>query len=328
VTVSWPRAQRGFAEWRAAKPFARRAAAVVLAAAVSVGGVSAQSGNVAVEASPEQPQAGEGFQLIVTCVSQAETSGNVLRIEGSPRVFWPDLASIGLQQAPGDRSSTRISSVNGRMVTVTQQSIVLIAAQPGYYVIPPIRADLGNVPMTTATLTVEVVSASSEDAAGVRARPMRRRWVLPAVVAGIAAFGILVVAVVIGRRMGGRAMPDGHVDDGAAHTTARAIARLERLAEQGDARPFYHSLSAIVREQLGGMVDRDTSRMTTGELLAACRERACDPQWLAAIEECLTTADRVRFGAGVATCADSARHLGLARTLVAASRRRGHAPLA
>jgi hypothetical protein len=79
-----------------------------------------------------------------------------------------------------------------------------------------------------------------------------------------------------------------------------ALERLDRLgaggfAEDGDHRPFYFSLSEVIRDYLGARFGFDSLEMTTEELIEELRRRAPRELVLGEVSGWLTACDLVKF---------------------------------
>ena len=91
--------------------------------------------------------------------------------------------------------------------------------------------------------------------------------------------------------------------------------RAEGLLERGEWKPFYLSLSEIIREYLGARYDFDSLEMTTTELLEAVRERN-----IATLEGWCASCDLVKFAKYVPTQTEAQDALEGAYRIVDATR--------
>jgi hypothetical protein len=107
-----------------------------------------------------------------------------------------------------------------------------------------------------------------------------------------------VLAILVRRRWRARASLRPEPPPRPAHEIA--LERLDRLgaggfAEEADHRPFYFSLSEVVRDYLGGRFGFDALEMTTEELIEELRRRAPRELMLGELAGWLTACDLVKF---------------------------------
>jgi len=290
---------------------------------------SAIAQHVSVQATvrPERPRAREAFALIVTITSAANAPGAI--VLSAPSVAWPDFAQLGLEQLPGAGSSTRMSSVNGRTQVVAETQVQLRAAQPGRYEIPPMVVTHAGGQSRTPPVVIEVgpagagsgVSDPGSDGGVLRPAirvPMRARgdlrWLRTVVVAGAVALvtgAIVVAAVALGLRMRGADTRESEPVR-PSDSPEQTYARLQQLARQADARPFYSALDSWLRRTLSRCYGVDGAGLTSAELLRACR--AMQPSEVTSLDaaaECLAAAERVKFAAYAPTAEEMQQHLAL-----------------
>lgn len=302
--------------------------AAVVWMAATLHSAIAQQVSVRATVQPERPRANEAFSLIVTVASAADSRGAV--VLSAPSVAWPDFTQLGLEQLPGSGSSTRMSSVNGRTQVVAEIQVQLRAAKPGRYEIPPMRVTHVGGHSQTPPMVIEVGPAGAGSgvsdpgpAVGIGRPefpvPMRvrgaSRWLRTAIVAGAVALvtgAIIVAALILGLRMRG-SDPRGSEPARSSDSAERTYARLQHLARQADARPFYSALDSWLRRALSRCYGVDAVGLTSAELLRACREKQpSEVTSLDAAAECLAAAERVKFAAYAPTAEEMQQHLALA----------------
>jgi len=116
---------------------------------------------------------------------------------------------------------------------------------------------------------------------------------------GLAAAGLgAVLGILVRRRWRARASLRPEPPPRPAHEIA--LERLDRLgaggfAEDSDHRPFYFSLSEVVRDYLGARFGFDSLEMTTEELIEELRRRAPRELVLGEVTGWLTACDLVKF---------------------------------
>jgi hypothetical protein len=116
---------------------------------------------------------------------------------------------------------------------------------------------------------------------------------------GLAAAGLgAVLGLVVRKRWRARASLRPEPPPRPAHEIA--LERLDRLgaggfAEDGDHRPFYFSLSEVIRDYLGARFGFDSLEMTTEELIEELRRRAPRELVLGEVSGWLTACDLVKF---------------------------------
>jgi len=299
--------------------------AAMLVVAATLHSVGAQPMEVRAAVRPERPRANEAFALIVTVASGASSSGTM--VLSAPSVAWPDFAGLGLEQLPGSGSSTRMTSVNGRTQLVAEVQVQLRAARPGRYEIPPLEVTQPGASGRTGPLVIEVGAAGAGSGgpypgpSGVVRRraiplaaPDTSRWLRTVGIAAaitLVTGAVIVAAVVLGLRARGaegRESEPARPGDAAEQT----YARLQRLARQADAGPFYSALDAWLRRTLSRCYGVESTGLTSAELLRACREaQPAEATSLDAAAECLATAERVKFAAYAPTTEEMQQHLAL-----------------
>jgi hypothetical protein len=130
-------------------------------------------------------------------------------------------------------------------------------------------------------------------------RVLQQDLLLVYVGGGLAAAGLgAVVGILVRRRWRARASLRPEPPPRPAHEIA--LERLDRLgaggfAEDSDHRPFYFSLSEVIRDYLGARYGFDSLEMTTEELIEELRRRAARELVLGEVAGWLTACDLVKF---------------------------------
>jgi len=101
-------------------------------------------------------------------VTVGETATLALRFEGGEPKAIPTPPPQANLQMTGEGSSRNISIVNGQMSASISQNFALTPTQPGVYVIPALKAEVGGQVLTTPPLKLTAVKASTTaaDSAG------------------------------------------------------------------------------------------------------------------------------------------------------------------
>jgi hypothetical protein len=112
-----------------------------------------------------------------------------------------------------------------------------------------------------------------------------------------------------------------------------ALERLDRLgaggfAEEADHRPFYFSLSEVIRDYLGARYEFDALEMTTEELIEELRRRAPRELVLGEVTGWLTASDLVKFAKISPTATEARGALETAIRIVESTRPRPEPALA
>ena len=101
-------------------------------------------------------------------VTVGESATLTLRFEGGEPGSVSSLPSIPNLQMSGGGSSQNISIVNGRYSASTSQTFALTPTQPGEFVIPALKAEIGGETLSSRPLKLTAVKAptSATDGAG------------------------------------------------------------------------------------------------------------------------------------------------------------------
>lgn len=299
--------RRGLAGARA--PLATLTAALMIAlgaGAWASDAGSADAPTVAVRVDRSDARVGDVVNVTVTAVSARTVPVNL------PAQL--DLGPFALL----DRKESEKDLGDGR---VRREFALQIAAyEPGEQTLPPVELTyigVGGAVLTVkgdaVKLRVTSVLANEpnpdlKDNAGPVAVLEDNRYLIM----GLAALGVLVLGAVIGvvvwRRMRARAVQRPAPPPRPPHEVA--LDRLDRLGaagflEHADYRPFYFSLSEIVRDYLGGRFGFDSLELTTEELVAELRQRAGREMLLSDVEGWLAGCDLVKFAKISPTAAEA-----------------------
>jgi hypothetical protein len=207
-----------------------------------------------------------------------------------------------------DRKETEQNLGDGR---VRREFALTVAAyEPGPAELPAIevtylgaRGDMRTASTSPIPIKIASLIANEPEPAikeGVTPVAVLERNLVPIYVAGgivAAALGALVTMLVVRRlraRQGARPGPPPRP----AHEIA--LERLDRLGSYGflenaDNRPFYFSVSEVIREYLGARYGFDSLELTTDELSAELRKRAGREIVLGEIQGWLSACDLVKF---------------------------------
>lgn len=184
------------------------------------------------------------------------------------------------------------------------------AYEPGEATLPGIEVTYigrsGEVlSVKTAPIELKIVSLIAnepEPALKDNAPPVRvlqQDLLLVYIGAGLAAAGLGALGtILVRRRLRNRASLRPEPPPRPAHEIA--LERLDRLgaagfAEDGDHRPFYFSVSEVIRDYLGGRFGFDSLELTTEELMDELRKRGPRELVLGEVEGWLTACDLVKF---------------------------------
>jgi hypothetical protein len=101
-------------------------------------------------------------------VTVGEAATLTLKVEGGQPKAWPSLPGLPNLQIAGGGTSQNISIVNGEYSASFSQNFGLTPTQPGDYIIPPLKAEIGGQVLVTAQLKLTAVKAptSAADSAG------------------------------------------------------------------------------------------------------------------------------------------------------------------
>ena len=101
-------------------------------------------------------------------VTVGETATLTLKVEGGQPKAWPSLPGLPNLQIAGGGTSQNITIVNGEYSASYSQGFGLTPTQPGDYIIPPLKAEIGGQVLVTAQLKLTAVKAptSVADSAG------------------------------------------------------------------------------------------------------------------------------------------------------------------
>jgi hypothetical protein len=246
-----------------------------------------------------EARVGDVVTLIITAVGPLATPVNLPRsLELSP------FAELDEQ----NRKLEERDLGDGKM---RREFRVFVAAyEPGELTLPAIEVTYigksGEV-LSTQTQPIEIKIASlianePEPTLKDNAPPvpvLQQDLLLVYIAAGLAAAGLgAVVTLLVRRRLRARASWRPEPPPRPAHELA--LERLDRLgaggfAEDGDHRPFYFSVSEVIRDYLGGRFGFDSLEMTTEELVEELRRRAPRELVLGEVEGWLTSCDLVKF---------------------------------
>jgi hypothetical protein len=246
-----------------------------------------------------EARVGDVITLIVTAVGPRGTPVNPPRsIELAP------FAELDEQNRPVEERDLG----DGKMRR--EFRFFVAAYEPGDLTLPGVEmvyfGRQGEV-LTTRTQPIEVritslIANEPEPALKDNAPPVRvlqQDLLLVYIAAGLAAAGLgALVTVLVRRRLRARASLRPEPPPRPAHEVA--LERLDRLgasgfAEDADHRPFYFSLSEVIRDYLGARFGFDSLEMTTEELIEELRRRAPRELVLGEVEGWLTGCDLVKF---------------------------------
>jgi hypothetical protein len=246
-----------------------------------------------------EARVGDVVTLFVTAVGPVATPVNLPRtLELSP---FSEL----------DEQNRKLEERNLGDGKMRREYRVFVAAyEPGELTLPGIEVTYigasGEV-LSTRTQPIEIKIASlianePEPALKDIAPPVKvlQRDLLFVYIGGaLAAAGLgAVVGIVVRRRWRARVSLRPEPPPRPAHEIA--LERLDRLgaggfAEDADHRPFYFSLSEVIRDYLGGRFGFDALEMTTEELIEELRRRAPRELVLGEVAGWLTASDLVKF---------------------------------
>jgi hypothetical protein len=277
------------------------------------------------EADPDVIHVGDALTLIVTAISR----------RGVP-VNLPGTLDLGAFSVL-DRKEAEQDLGDGRVRH--EFTLVISSYEPGEREIPPIEVTYlgkgGDVRTArTAPLPLKVASlianepepALKEAAAPVTV--LEENWVLVYVGAGLVAalLGALVTWVIV-RRLRARVAARPGPPPRPAHEVA--LEKLDRLGQYGfledaDNRPFYFSISEVIREYLGARFGFDSLELTTDELVAQLKRAAKTELGLyeGEITGWLSACDLVKFAKISPTAAEARGALETAIRIVTSTRPR------
>jgi hypothetical protein len=274
---------------------------LALLGAVDAGSRPAAESPITVSARTDKAEArvGDVVTLIVTAVGPVATPVNLPRsLELAP------FAELDEQ----NRKLEERDLGDGKM---RREFRVFVAAyEPGEVILPGIEVTYigksGEV-LSTKTQPIELkivslIANEPEPALKENIPPVRvlqQDLLLVYIAAGLAAAGLgALVALLVRRRLRARASLRPEPPPRPAHEIA--LERLDRLgaagfAEDGDHRPYYFSLSEVIRDYLGARFGFDSLELTTEELMDELRLRAPRELVLGEVEGWLTACDLVKF---------------------------------
>ena len=99
-------------------------------------------------------------------VTVGETASLTLTFEGGQPKTFPTLPTVPNLQIAGGGTSQNITIVNGEYSRSISQTYGLTPTQPGEFIIPPLRAEIGGQVFTTAQLKLTAVKAPTSAAGG------------------------------------------------------------------------------------------------------------------------------------------------------------------
>lgn len=274
---------------------------LALLAALDGGARPAAEVPITVSARTDKAEArvGDVVTLIVTAVGPLATPVNLPRsLELSPFAELDDQNRKLEERDLGDGKMRR------------EFRVFVAAYEPGELTLPGIEVTYigksGEV-LSTKTLPIEVkivslIANEPEPALKDNAPPVRvlqQDLLLVYIAAALGAAGLgALVAILVRRRLRARASLRPEPPPRPAHEIA--LERLDRLGasgftEDGDHRPFYFSVSEVIRDYLGGRFGFDSLEMTTEELMEELRRRAPRELVMGEVEGWLTAGDLVKF---------------------------------
>jgi BatD DUF11 like domain len=251
---------------------------------------------VAAHVEPTQAHVGDPVQLTITAIAR----------KGVP-VNLPNVVELG-NFSLLDRAESQTDLGDGR---TRRQFVLRVAAyEPGTATLPAVDVtylgrggSVRQVRTMPQTVTIASLIANEPEPAlkensgpvPVFKQDLRLVYVAGALLA--AALGGLVTWLVV-RRLRRRV----HVRPGPPPRPAHEIAmeRLDRLGSYGflenaDNRPFYFSVSEIIRDYLGARFGFDSLELTTHELMAELKKRASRQLVMGEIKGWLSACDLVKF---------------------------------
>jgi hypothetical protein len=313
-----PGAASGTAAVKAASPAAAPAAAEA---------PDPEAPTVTARVEPAHAHVGDPLQLTITTIARAGVPVNL------PNVL--ELGHFSLLE----RTESQTDLGDGR---IRRQFVLRVAAyEPGQATIPAIEVTyLGRggsvrearttpqIVTITSLIANEPEPALKENAAPVAVlkEDLTLLYVAGALAAG--ALGGLLTWLVV-RRLRRRVQVRPGPPPRPAHEIA--MERLDRLGtygflENADNRPFYFSISEIIRDYLGARFGFDSLELTTDELLTELRRRAGREVVLGEIKAWLAACDLVKFAKVSPTAAEARGTLEAAIRIVESTRPRPAAP--
>jgi hypothetical protein len=276
---------------------------LTLLLAMDAGVVAPDNAPITVSARTDKTEArvGDVVTLIITAVGPVATPVNLPRsLELSP---FSEL----------DEQNRKLEERNlgdGRM---RREFRVFVAAyEPGELVLPAVEVTYigarGEVLSTrTQAIDLKIVSLIAnepEPALKDNAPPVRvlqQDLLLVYIAGGLLAAGLgALVAILVRRKLRARIAVRRAPPPRPAHEIA--LERLDRLGAQwfsseeaADQRPFYFSVSEVIRDYLGARFGFDSLEMTTEELIEELRRRAPRELVLGEVSGWLTACDLVKF---------------------------------
>lgn len=291
-------------------------AAALLCAPASAQVPHAASLRVSVEA-PASATAGEVFEVIIRAeVDVRAATGGRLPV---PEIDEPDWTALGLtvvSRQMGFRTEARPEG----SVSLAEFSIRLVASQPGTINLPAISAGAAladGTRLSGQSQEQEIIVRPKGQGAADSSLPQSRRLALPVLVALILVPpAILVFVLWLVARRASRRWVEGALGTLPKPQDADGLAELREAVARQDAAGFYARAVPQIRQVLAHRFQFSETGLTTSEFMTELRACCPDRGLTERVEQCLITADGVKFAAGKPQHKDVLNDLSLVETVL------------